>query len=124
VSVQEGQFQMFQDVQSLNSKIAIYVPSTQNVNETASRELVQKWVLATHQFLASRFGGATSLAGLGSWNSQSGELVIEDVTIVYSFAEKFTASDERAILQFTRELKAGLGQEAILIELDGGGLLL
>ena len=111
---------MFQSIfgEGLSKKVRIYVPSTVNVRERASKELIHKWVIATHEFLTGKFGGATSQEGLGSYKANDGTLVIEDVVIVTAFASKVTDADIEDIAKFIGKIKAAFSQEYISVEGD------
>ena len=66
----------------LNAKVAIYVPSTTEVNvPTDNKEFVNKVMTKFSEW----FGGCTSTPAVGGWVSNSGALVVENVTIVYAF---------------------------------------
>jgi hypothetical protein len=66
----------------LKSKVSIYVPSTNNVNEAVDNSTQVDYVMSK---LSEMFGGATSAPAMGAWVSESGQLVKENVTIVYAF---------------------------------------
>lgn len=66
----------------LNAKVAIYVPSTTDVNvPTDNKKFVNKVMTKFSEW----FGGCTSTPAVGGWVSNSGALVVENVTIVYAF---------------------------------------
>ena len=66
----------------LNNRVAIYVPSTMNVDQTINNN---GYKLRTLRQLSEMFGGATTTPAVGGWVSASGALVVEHVDIVYSF---------------------------------------
>ena len=105
--------------QGLSEKIAVYIPSTVNVSESAGQELIDGWVTAAHKFLAGQFGGATSQSALGSYVTDSGFLVTEQIVIVYAYAKQITPDNVNALLDFVGNIKAALGQESIGIEVNG-----
>jgi hypothetical protein len=109
---------MFNSYTVLPERIAIYVPSTVNVNEPASAEIVQNWVTETRRFLSTEFGGATSIAAIGSWNS-NGVVITEDVTIVYAFASKLTDVETDKVFAFAAALRDTFSQEAVSVEING-----
>lgn len=101
----------------LSSKITIYVPATNGVNqEVGNTEQVKK----TAELLADLFGGSTSTAALGYWLSPAVGLVAEATTVVFAYA-----SDEDlqnyivAVVDLCEELKQEMGQEAIALEING-----
>ena len=101
----------------LNSKVAIYVPSTKNVNEKIDNSIYEKRVLVE---LSKIFGGATKTPAVGGWLCNNVELVVEDVSIVYSFCTTEQLKTHfREVLQICQNLKKDLQQEAITLEVNG-----
>lgn len=101
----------------LSSKVAIYVPSTMNVNESCDNSDQVRRVMIE---LSNMFGGATSTPAAGGWVCQTGELVLENITIVYSYCKD---SDLQAnfdkIIAICESLKKDMNQEAITLEING-----
>lgn len=101
----------------LDCKVAIYVPSTTNVNESCDNS---KQVISVIRELSQMFGGATASDAVGGWVAESGETVIEHVKIVYSFctSEQLTErfDDVYAICQ---RIKKEMSQEAVTLEVNG-----
>ena len=101
----------------LNSKVAIYVPSTMNVNETCDNT---EYVKNTIKQLSTWFGGATATPAIGGWVSAAGEVVVENVSIVYAFCttEQLQAHAE-GIIALCESIKHEMGQEAVTLEING-----
>lgn len=98
----------------LNCKIAVYVPSTFNVNERTNNTGI---VLKVMEKMSELFGGATSTPAKGGWRSGSGELVIEDVNIVYSYCTPEQADKSfKQILELCQYIKTEMKQEAVTLE--------
>lgn len=101
---------------SLNHSVALFVPSTMDVNQqTDNRSQVQ----ATLSFLGNLFGGATSSNAEGAWRSEESGLVQEQVTIVRTFVSKKaldTYLDD--VVNFAADLKNNMKQEAVAISVD------
>ena len=99
---------------NLNCKLAVYVPSTQDVDKPADNSAMVQHVMAC---MADMFGGATSTPAKGGWKSASGALVIEDVTIIYSYCTPEQASEyfER-VIQLCEHVKHAMQQEAVTLE--------
>lgn len=99
---------------NLNCKIAIYVPSTVDVNQpTDNSDMVRHVMLQ----LSDMFGGATSTPAKGGWKAATGELIIEDVTIVYSYCTPEQASEHfERIIALCKQIKRAMRQEAITLE--------
>lgn len=101
----------------LDCKIAIYVPSTKNVNESVDNtEQVHEVI----KELSSMFGGATASEAVGGWVSENGDTVLEKVTIVYSFC---SSEDLRkhfeSVYKICERIKEEMTQEAITLEVNG-----
>lgn len=98
--------------------IAIVVFSTTDVdvplNENTAQELVVR--VATH--LTNLFGGATAVPAQGFYKSNAGNVVIEQVSIVYTFCDSLANLDE--VAAFVAELRQEFGQESVAIIVDGG----
>ena len=101
----------------LDSKVAIYVPTTNNAVEACDNSEMVKRVLMT---LSNLFGGATATDAVGGWVSTEHGLITERVTIIYSFckSEAF-ASNIDAILELCETIKNEMNQEAVTLEYNG-----
>lgn len=101
----------------LDSKVAIYVPSTNNAVESCDNSMMVKLVLSE---LSELFGGATATDAIGGWMSTEHGLITERVTIVYSFckSEQFAENIER-ILDLCEAIKTEMNQEAVTLEYNG-----
>lgn len=101
----------------LSCKVSIYVPATINVNEQIDNTEYVKRVIKQ---LSTMFGGATASQAVGGWVCESGEVVLENTTIVYSFCkEKDLQERITDILAICEDLKRELSQEAISLEING-----
>lgn len=101
----------------LDCKVSIYVPSTYNVNEeTDNTEQVRKVI----KELSLMFGGATASNAVGGWVTESGETVIEHVTIVYSFctSEQLKQHFDN-VYAIAERIKREMQQEAVTLEVNG-----
>lgn len=101
----------------LNAKVAIYVPSTTNVNEPTDNAAMVNKVMES---FSNWFGGCTSTPAVGGWVSNSGTLVVESVTIVYAFCtpESFGEHFEE-VMQLATEIRDEMKQEAVTLEYNG-----
>lgn len=101
----------------LNCKVAIYVPSTVDVNKEIDNA---EYVKSVIRELSIMFGGATATPSVGGWVSAIGETVIENVSIVYSFctSEQLVENID-AVLGICEKLKIDMSQEAITLEING-----
>ena len=101
----------------LDSKVAIYVPSTLNVNEQTDNTAQ---VMNIIRKLSTLFGGATASDAVGGWVAENGQTVIEKVKIVYSFCtSEMLMQHIDSILQICEDLKREMSQEAITLEING-----
>lgn len=101
---------------SLNHAVAIFVPSTIDVDQEADNS---QQVQSTLAFLGKVFGGATRSDGEGVWRAEDDNLVTEAVTIVRTFVTK-QALDQHLddVLDFATDLKHEMKQEAVAIDVD------
>ncbi len=101
---------------SLNHALAIFVPSTLDVDCPVDNE---HQVQSTLQFLGSVFGGATKSDAEGVWRSEDSGLVTEQVTIVRTFVSK-PALDSHldTVVEFATQLKEEMKQEAVALSID------
>ena len=77
------------------------------------------YVQKTLDFLAERFGGATSKEAQGVWNSKDSGLVGEKVFIVNTFVSRAAMNmylDE--VVEFIKGIKVDLRQEAMALEVN------
>lgn len=101
----------------LSCQIKIYVPSTINIKESFDSS---EWVNKALEILSEEFGGATSTNALGAWINSQGELVKENVTMVFAYAkqDRLELSISK-IYDFCLLMKKKLAQEAIALEING-----
>ena len=101
----------------LSSKITVYIPATNNVNEKIDNT---KHVNECAALLSNCFGGATSTPALGYWISNTQGLIKENTTLVFAYcAEKDLQEKLDTVIDFCENLKSELTQEAIALELNG-----
>lgn len=101
----------------LDSKVSVYVPSTVNVSEQTDNTEQVKSVIRE---LSKLFGGATATQAVGGWVSESGETILERVTIVYSFctSEQLRQHFED-VYGIAQRIKTEMSQEAVTLEING-----
>ena len=102
---------------TLPQRVALYVPSTQDVNHATDNAAQVERV--AREF-CGWFGGATAQQSAGYWISDNAGLVREAVTIVFAAC---TAAQLREhlpdVLTLAQQIKAEMQQEALSCELDG-----
>ena len=101
----------------LGSRIALYVPSTININKVSDNDV---WIAKTSIMFSDLFGEATATPGAGYWVDDAAGLVSENVTIVYSYAtDEALKTGIHKVLQFAHEMKSELNQSAVSLEVNG-----
>lgn len=101
----------------LNAKVAIYIPSTTNVNEPTDNTAIVNDVMTA---FSKWFGGCTSTPAVGGWVSNSGALVVEKVTIVYAFCTPESFGEHFGeVMQLATEVRDDMKQEAVTLEYNG-----
>ncbi|TWE05994.1 uncharacterized protein DUF3574 [Neobacillus bataviensis] len=102
----------------LDNVVKIYIPST-NGNEHITKEEHDSWVDKSMTKFSKMFGGATAVDGKGAWVDDNDNLIKEDVTIVYSFAQKLNNSSIDQVVQYAKEVKETLHQSSVSVEVNG-----
>lgn len=101
----------------LDCKVAIYVPSTVDVDKEVNNE---QQVLQIIKKLSPLFGGATASDAVGGWVANDGQTVIEKIKIVYSYCTSEQLKENiDTILEICENLKKEMLQEAITLEING-----
>ena len=101
----------------LDSKVSVYVPSTQNVSEQVDNTEQVKNVIRE---LSQLFGGATATQAVGGWVAETGETILEKVTIVYSFCTSEQLQEHfDEVYAICDDIKVSMGQEAVTLEING-----
>jgi hypothetical protein len=101
----------------MNHKVGIIIPSTVNVDEVASVDVVGQWVSSAKTHFANLFGGFTCFNAVGGWMSAHG-IGEEPVTIVSAFTDELGLHRLGDVKAFAAEMATGLSQEAVAIEVD------
>ena len=101
----------------LSERIAVYVPSTQNVNEeNDNREQVE---YIAREFSAM-FGGATAQSVRGYWHSETAGLVAEAITVVFSnCTPEQLQTHAQDVKNIAHKIKREMSQEAVSVEISG-----
>lgn len=101
----------------LSAKIAIYVPSTINVDQTADNSKQVDRVLRS---LSVWFGGATASDAVGAWVSDTtGATVTEKIKYCFSYCTTDLLNKHiDDVLNLCTALKNEMGQEAISLEIN------
>jgi len=104
----------FSEMDNLDAKIAIYVPSTIDIDHTVDNaEQVEK----TAVFLSDLFGGCTACNVSGYWITDNKKLKKENPVIVYAYTTEAKAQEaEEKIIDFVQQMKKEMQQECISVE--------
>lgn len=101
---------------ALDNKVSIYIPSTIDVDTPIDNT---SYVNEVMRQMSQFFGGATALASQGAWLGNDGELVVEDITIVYSYCTKEQLEKNLSeVVNLCKKLKEEMNQEAISLEIN------
>ena len=101
----------------MDNKVSIYVPSTVNVNKRIDNN---KQVMAIIKQMSLLFGGATSYKCTGGWVADNGDIVTEQVNIVYSFCDKQSLHNNLTkVINICQQIKKDMKQEAVTLEING-----
>lgn len=101
----------------LSSRVALYVPSTVDVNKAADNSEAVNKVLTR---FCEWFGGATASDARGGWVSPTEGLIVETITIVYAYCKEAALQEKFGkIIDLAEELKEEMKQEAITLEING-----
>ena len=104
----------FSEMDSLTTKVAIYVPATVNIDVAIDNSnMVEK----TSIFLSDLFGGCTACNVSGYWITQEKKLVKENPVIVYAYTTEAKAQEaEEKIIDFVQQMGREMRQECISVE--------
>lgn len=101
----------------LDCKLAVYVPSTVDVDKPTDNSGMVKHVMRE---LSALFGGATATNACGAWLDAAGNTVIEQVSIVYSFCTSEQAMQHfEKVLALCEHIKTTMRQESVTLEYNG-----
>ena len=102
----------------LRERVAVYVPSTidaVNDGSDISARMVERVAAA----LSEMFGGATITEGRGAWMSAEHGLIIEQVTIIYSYCNNDALEQNAARLhELAEQIRDEMRQEAVSVEIN------
>jgi hypothetical protein len=102
-------------------KFSIYIPNKRKNREDIDD--IGDWVDAAAHILTEINGGSTQQAvAKGSWKSHDGEIMLDDVVVVYSFIRYPDAFEGRfsEISSFLHHFGTECEQESVLVELTEG----
>lgn len=104
----------FSEMDSLATKVAIYVPSTVNIDVAIDNsDMVEKTAI----FLSDLFGGCTACDVSGYWITDNKKLIKEKPVVVYAYTTEAKAQEaETKIIEYVQEMKKEMQQECISVE--------
>lgn len=102
-------------------KFSIYIPNKRK--DRRDIDQVEDWVDAAAHILTDINGGSTQQAvAKGAWKAKDGEIMLDEVVVVYSFIRYPDAFDARfsEIAAFLHHFGKECQQESVLVELTEG----
>ncbi|TAD94753.1 MAG: cyclic nucleotide-binding domain-containing protein [Bacteroidetes bacterium] len=106
----------FTDRLERTNQISVFIPTTLDVDKQIDTSF---YVQKSLNFLAERFGGATSREANGVWNSNEVGLVGEKVHIVSTYTTNADMNKYLSeVIDYMKELKIELRQEAMALEVN------
>lgn len=114
----KSNMELLKSKMALTERVAIYVPSTLDIDKSIDNTHYVNMVTAK---LCKLFGGATSYNAMGSWYSDElKKVVTENVTIIYSNCTKDQLENNVfKVWDIANELKNTMAQECISLEING-----
>lgn len=104
----------FSEIERLSTKIAIYVPSTIDIDKPVNNS---EWIEKTAVFFSDLFGGCTSFEASGYWIDSNKKLIKEQPVVVYAYTTEEKAQEaEEKIISFVMDMKKEMQQECISVE--------
>lgn len=106
----------FSEMDNLNTKISIFVPSTIDIDSPVDNAgQVEKTAI----FLSDLFGGCTAIEASGYWIDSNKKLIKEKPVVVYAYTTEAKAQEaEEKIIDFVQQMKREMMQECISIEFN------
>lgn len=108
----------FINVKEDKNTVAIFVPSTLNVNEEIDNS---EYVISTVKYLLKRYSlkDISFYNTKGSWYSEDKDVVvIEKITVVEVELKTLTEIDIHFLMEIANKLKRGMNQEGISLKLN------
>jgi hypothetical protein len=106
----------FQSMEGMIHSVAVYVPSTLDVNQSANNAAQVADTLAR---LSGIFGGCTASDVKGAWISDTSGLIVENVTICKSYASSLGDGELEEVYSIANQIRMDMRQEAVSVEIDG-----
>ena len=107
----------------MSSKIEMYVPTVDGDGQALPLEIAYRWRDHVAHTLTELFGGCTCVQASGYYRNTKGNVVMEDVNVVYSYTENVNMTmmnlSHHRVIELAKRLCAGLRQECVLVVYDG-----
>jgi len=103
----------------MNTRIVIYVPSTRSQSQNIKQKDFDERVNEVKEFVTRKLGGTTTVMGYGTYTSQSGQTVGENVAKVLAFVnyDEWKKHDQD-FEKWLEHKKIEWGQESIAFEFE------
>lgn len=102
----------------VRDSFALYIPSTKKDNVPMTKDEHNQIVLDINHELLTIFGGSTRTKGVGSWQSETGRIIHENVTIITVFDDNLTSDKTNFVVSLALRMKSKLGQESVMLEVN------
>ena len=105
----------------LNTKVAIFVPDSSNVDQRISKEAHKGRAAEVEKKMRDLFGGTTTVKATGSWASASCNrgVCIDNILIVESYMPKdIWAKHNREMKSYLLKKKKLWGQQSVTVEFE------
>lgn len=104
----------------LEREAKIYIPSTDDTKRQISDERFEKRIKEAQQEFTKEFGGSTTFLGEGTYISDAGDFVKEDIAVMQVNMSKDDWNQEKEnIYEWLEEKQKEWGQESLSFELEG-----
>jgi len=109
----------FPSDKGLPVRVAIVVPSTKKKDEKISQKEMNTRVKETDKFMRDKFGGETSIRGVGSWYDGNNKMVQENVVVVESYTtEKKWEENDMRTQKYLNDKSKEWGQDTITFQYE------
>ena len=101
----------------LGHRIAVYCPSADRQGKRLNG-VAQTVIDETHHLLCHLNGGSTEVKARGSWQRGDGQVIVEDIVIVYSHCRELTDDLLTSLTDHAQWIKTAAQQATVGIEID------
>lgn len=103
---------------ALTEKVSLTIPSTYGLDGAATEEMIAESVRIAQNDLTLWFGGSTTYTAQGTYRSDEGKIITEDVTIVTANTEPLSEDDRENIARLAELIKCRHRQECVAVTIN------